>query len=93
MGGELSISAIRFLADHQHSKIMTGTVPFANVKNAVRLVMDICAGQTPDIENEQSFDGLDELRALVRRCWAQEPADRPGIEECISILESFMHVP
>lgn len=93
MGGELSISAIRLLANHQHFKIMTGTVPFANVKNAVRLVMDICAGQTPDVEKEQSFEGRDELRALVRRCWAQKPEDRPEIEECISILESTMHVP
>ena len=34
----------------------------------------------PDTE---AFGGLDGYIALMRRCWAQEPGERPGFEDIV----------
>lgn len=33
-----------------------------------------------------TFGGLDDYTGLIRRCWAQEPADRPGFQHIIDSL-------
>lgn len=33
-----------------------------------------------------TFPGLPAYLALMQRCWAQEPAERPGFAEIINLL-------
>lgn len=41
----------------------------------------------PDTQN---FAGLDAYIALMRRCWAHEPEDRPSFQEIISVLREIL---
>ena len=49
--------------------------------------------ETPDVGalpgNAAAFSGLARYRALLERCWAQEPESRPSFSEVIDTLEEL----
>jgi len=61
---------------------------------ALQIVQALLAGDNPPIPprvqlpgpDTQQFRGLDEYCALMQRCWALEPEERPAFAEIIQVL-------
>jgi serine/threonine protein kinase len=64
--------------------------------NAMTIGMKVVQGERPTMpprlpgeSGGADFPGLARYVALMQRCWAQQPADRPGVKEVISELRGM----
>jgi hypothetical protein len=72
---------------------MTWTIPWGD-RNPFQLVHMISAGERLPLPAREAVAGAappdpelyDAYVALLRRCWAQQPQDRPGFAEIIQDL-------
>jgi len=65
-------------------ELMTGERPFVEIRKAPSIPTAVASGQRPmrPLDPAVVNRGLDDaLWALLVRCWAQEPAERPSIVE------------
>ncbi|KAJ7638623.1 kinase-like domain-containing protein [Roridomyces roridus] len=70
-------------------EIITHEQPYNNIKHTTEVVIKSAQGVLPPrpVAPHILARGLDDnLWSLLRRCWAQEPSDRPRIQE---VLEMF----
>ncbi|TFK41751.1 kinase-like domain-containing protein, partial [Crucibulum laeve] len=69
-------------------EIFTGGVPFTEVLRDVTVIYKIMQGHRPlRPTNLHTKHGLTDLIwALIERCWAQHPMDRPDVEEVLRCL-------
>jgi serine/threonine protein kinase len=66
--------------------IATGRQPFANCAHDETLVLNICNGIRPEInELEAPQFYID----LIKRCWDQNPDNRPEVTECLKSIISL----
>ena len=56
-------------------EVVTGLVPWRG-KSASQVTLKVCKGLRPRVPSDAVFDPP-ELKALMERCWAQDPAARP----------------
>ncbi len=71
-------------------ELMTWHLPWGTA-NPWQLVSHVTAGGRLEVPPRQAlpgpdtatFVGLDDYVALMQRCWAQAPADRPGFQEIV----------
>lgn len=68
-------------------------LPWDGASNPWLVVTAVVGGRRPEIPppkelpgNSADFPGLDAYIALINKCWAQDPADRPGFQEIINDL-------
>ncbi|GAB4822570.1 hypothetical protein N2152v2_009616 [Parachlorella kessleri] len=75
-------------------EVLTWDVPFAN-DNHFQLIKHVAAGGRPPIPARQELPGreggeaggLDDYVALMRRCWAQAPEERPSFQYVVGIFK------
>ncbi len=75
-----------------NSQLMTGEVPFKHIRRATSVPMALTDGQRPERPSDPAVEsrGLDDrLWALLARCWAQTPEDRPDIFAVNDELDSM----
>jgi len=73
-------------------ELMTGEVPFKHIRRATSVPMALTDGQRPERPTDPAVEsrGLDDrLWALLTRCWAQTPEDRPDIFAVNDELDSM----
>ncbi|KAF8601634.1 kinase-like protein [Ceratobasidium sp. AG-I] len=77
--------------ESQRWMLVSGNVPYFKQKQPHSLMVQIGAGKTLTREDHTEFDRyalrLDDLWALLERCWAIKPNARPTIDQVITELE------
>lgn len=75
-------------------KLITLDIPFAELKGYPQVIMAIHNKVRPKRPGDQVLTrGLtDELWALLCRCWAEQPEERPKIIEVRLELEKMMEI-
>ena len=68
-------------------QVLSGQVPFSNIKSNYVVVMAVWEGKRPPRPEHPSCS--DRLWRLIQRCWAQDPRSRPKIRE-VSQTFSFV---
>ncbi|KAG9037385.1 hypothetical protein FRB95_005674 [Tulasnella sp. JGI-2019a] len=71
-------------------EIMTGKIPFVNLKNEYKVTMALLNGHTPDAKDYPELPIGHPLWALFRRCWAFEPEERPMIGDLCDELRDLI---
>ncbi|KAJ1137582.1 hypothetical protein NDU88_003980 [Pleurodeles waltl] len=74
--------------------VLTGEVPYSGAKHDL-IKMRIPLGDRPDLdllEKLGSVEKIDELKALMHRCWHQETSKRPTFRECSMDIENIWTV-
>jgi hypothetical protein len=67
-------------------QVFTGEVPFNNSLH-VAAMLAIMSGKRPQRPTHSNF--TDELWALMRRCWDQDPRLRPEILEVLNVFRGL----
>ena len=70
----------------------------AAAPHRTQIVSGLMRGERPTIPDAAalpgpdcaSFAGLDAYCAIMQRCWAQEPSERPGFEEIVQCLRRLL---
>lgn len=74
--------------------VLTEEVPYSGAKHDL-IKLRIPLGDRPDLrllEEVGSVENIDELKALMHRCWHQETSKRPTFKECSMELENIWTV-
>jgi serine/threonine protein kinase len=64
--------------------VATGRQPFVNCAHGETLVLNICNGIRPEI-NEQEAPKF--YIDTMKRCWDQNPDNRPEVAECFNLID------
>ncbi|XP_069094392.1 receptor-interacting serine/threonine-protein kinase 3 isoform X5 [Pleurodeles waltl] len=75
--------------------VLTGEVPYSAGAKHDLIKMRIPLGDRPDLdllEKLGSVEKIDELKALMHRCWHQETSKRPTFRECSMDIENIWTV-
>ena len=67
-------------------QVLTGEVPFSNEKTNWTVAPAVLRGDRPSRPEHHSC--TDDLWALIKRCWDQDPGLRPEIPEVSRIFSS-----
>mmetsp|Transcript_19750 Transcript_19750/g.33936 ORF Transcript_19750/g.33936 Transcript_19750/m.33936 type:complete len:305 (-) Transcript_19750:485-1399(-) len=67
-------------------EVLTGKVPFAGL-NPMVVAMSVVGGQRPEIPRDKAGA---KWTALIEKCWAQAPEERPSFVDIVLQLEAIM---
>ena len=67
------------------NEVVTGLVPWKG-SSASQVVLKACKGLRPRVPLSAEFDPP-ALKALMQKCWAQDPAERPGVDAIVRELQ------
>ncbi|KII95384.1 hypothetical protein PLICRDRAFT_99108 [Plicaturopsis crispa FD-325 SS-3] len=70
-------------------ELLTHDRPFSRIKHTTEVVIHTSRGRRPQRPNDPSVEerGLsDDLWEIMKRCWAENPKERPSIQEVLSAL-------
>ncbi|OHS97880.1 TKL family protein kinase [Tritrichomonas foetus] len=59
-------------------------IPFHNYARPLQVASKVMAGERPQIPSNIS----DSLQSLIKRCWAQDPSQRPSMHQVVAELET-----
>lgn len=71
-------------------ELLTGEVPYAELKSEGKIIMAIMSGILPAIRDTSHSSCSDALRSIATQCWSQEPAERPTIEHVLAELNAAL---
>jgi len=78
-------------------ELVSGVAPYYRHKQPHTVMLDIGRRITPKRAHHAEFERYaykpDELWALLQKCWAIEPEDRPIIQDVIAKLERIVEMP
>lgn len=63
-------------------EIMTGTIPFDDLRKDTAIFLRVTQGALPKVENDAEISQVRALCAMMNRCWALSPQGRPTAREC-----------
>jgi len=66
-------------------EIITGTVPFAQVRNEVAVANKITRGERPD---RVEFYFSDEIWSIITSCWSQDVESRPTAGDVLALIQA-----
>jgi len=70
-------------------EVFTGELPFGNVRHETAILM-IARGQRPEKPQDAECCGLTaEMFRFIEKCWHQNPAKRPDINEVVTAWKDF----
>ncbi|KAG8923229.1 hypothetical protein FRC00_006479, partial [Tulasnella sp. 408] len=72
--------------DIRLSFILTGLIPYANLKSEPALILALMQ-EHPPAGNELLGIPVPEIRELLTRCWTYEPEKRPSVGDCYHVVE------
>ena len=71
------------------AEVMTGKLPFEEMSDS-GAALRISKGERPELPEYTQDNGLTpQLRELVQKCWDQDPAKRPTIDEVVATLKAL----
>ncbi|KZV91834.1 kinase-like protein [Exidia glandulosa HHB12029] len=70
-------------------RVLSGKVPFHNVKQVGRVVIMVNKGMSPKRADYGVNTFTDAVWALLMRCWDKDPASRPTMEQVVSALREM----
>ncbi|KAF8678650.1 kinase-like protein [Rhizoctonia solani] len=77
-------------------EIISGSIPYHTHKQAMTIILQISKGP-PRREHHAKFEEYayrpDEMWALLEKCWAMEPSERPSIDEVLVELKRIAKMP
>ena len=79
-------SSVLYQRPYRLMKVFTGKVPFSTMA-APEAMVSIMGGKRPTRPSHPDF--TEPLWALTRRCWHQEPRNRPEVREVIKVLREL----
>ncbi|XP_078251257.1 receptor-interacting serine/threonine-protein kinase 2-like [Rhinoraja longicauda] len=70
--------------------ILTCKTPYEYVRHSALIKSCICNGDRPDLQQipKHLLESCKPLIDLMKRCWAQNPNDRPPFSKCVNELEA-----
>ena len=75
-------------------QLFSGQVPFPEFQNDYAVLVSVMRGKRPDFPSHDlcRSRGLDnEVWDLMQTCWAQEPIQRPTVEQVMARLQALPH--
>lgn len=69
---------------------MTGTLPFEDIKREAAVIHEVVKGNLPAVATSEQISQVRVLCAMMTRCWAMDPNDRPTVEDFRSSLGSMV---
>ena len=69
-------------------EFITRSIPFHNL-NQFQIINSIKKGKRPEISNNLSID--QNLINLMKKCWNQNPSNRPNFESIIKIINDILN--
>jgi len=70
-------------------EILTGKLPFHSVAAEMTVLFRVLSGKRPNRSAYPPDTFTDDIWALLVNCWAQEPAQRPGIATVVQRLQNM----
>ena len=72
------------------AEVFTGERPFEG-KSDSGAAHQILEGERPDLPQDATHIGLTaQMRELLQMCWHKDPAERPTIDEVVTVLKCFL---
>jgi len=73
-------------------EIISGTLPFSNIKHEVAVIAQVLLGQRPDIPPALAEISID-LSELIHSCWNSLPCERPTADDISCFLSFYVSDP
>ncbi|CAB4443942.1 unnamed protein product [Rhizophagus irregularis] len=67
----------------------SGVPPFNNRAHDIQLSLSICKGERPEIIENTPQCYVD----LMKKCWNEDPSERPSSKEIVNIIEKWIYCP